>query len=161
MKVKDSTIDQKWMAMALQCAQQASATGEVPVGAVLVRGTELISACGNAPISKIDPTAHAEILALREGAEKIANYRLPGTTLYVTLEPCIMCMGAIIHARVSRLVFGAADPKTGGAGSLYNIGRDGRLNHNLEVVGGIMATQCGQLIKEFFKARRLSPKAAG
>ena len=147
-------IDDNWMTVALLQAKEAGSLGEVPVGAVLVGPEGLLAVASNAPIRLADPSAHAEILVLRAAAQLRHNYRLPDTTLYVTLEPCIMCMGALIQARVSRLVYGAADPKTGAATSVYSIGSDNRLNHTLSICGGIMADQCGQLLKEFFKKRR-------
>lgn len=146
--------DEFWMEQALTQALDAATMGEVPVGAVLVGDVGLLAAAGNSPIRLSDPTAHAEILALRSAAKDLQNYRLPNTTLYVTLEPCIMCMGALIQARVSRLVFGATDPKTGAAASVYTIGRDGRLNHDIEICGGILADRCGELLRTFFKNRR-------
>jgi len=149
-----SSTDAYWMERALEFARQSAENGEVPVGAVLIREDKLLAGTGNAPINNNDPTAHAEILALRSGAEKLQNYRLPETTLYVTLEPCIMCMGAIIHSRVKRLVFGATDPKTGAAHSVYQIGQDGILNHKLVVSGGILKDECSKMLKEFFKSRR-------
>ena len=147
-------IDLAFMQIALEQARQAALMGEVPVGAVLVHGETLLAAAANRPIAANDPTAHAEILAIRAAAEKIGNYRLVDTTLYVTLEPCIMCMGAIIHARIQRLVFGALDPKTGAARSRYTIGVDGLLNHQLEIAGGVLETECSQVLKDFFKERR-------
>ena len=149
-----SAIDEQWMRVALEQASATAGRGEVPVGAVLTAGDELIEAAGNSPIGLCDPTAHAEILALRRAAARIGNYRLTGTTLYVTLEPCIMCMGAIIHARVDRLVFGASDPKTGAAVSRYQIGSDGRLNHTLEITAGVLEAECSALLKDFFRLRR-------
>ncbi|MDD3814385.1 MAG: tRNA adenosine(34) deaminase TadA [Desulfocapsaceae bacterium] len=148
------TLDLAFMQIALDQARQAACRGEVPVGAALVQGETLLSAAFNRPIATNDPTAHAEMLAIREGAEKIANYRLVDTTLYVTLEPCIMCMGAILHARIKRLVFGALDPKTGAAQSRYTIGVDGLLNHRLEILGGVLGVECSRLLKDFFKVRR-------
>ena len=148
-----SRDDFNWMEQALKLAGDAAAEGEVPVGAVLVRdGTMLGSGCNN-PISINDPTAHAEINALRQAAEKVTNYRLGGT-LYVTLEPCLMCMGAIIHSRIERLVFGARDLKTGAAESVYQIGADKRLNHTLNIQGGLLEERCSRLLKDFFKERR-------
>ena len=148
-----SRDDFNWMEQALKLAADAAAEGEVPVGAVLVRdGTMLGSGCNN-PISLNDPTAHAEINAIRQAAEKVTNYRLGGT-LYVTLEPCLMCMGAIIHSRIERLVFGARDPKTGAAESVYQIGADKRLNHSLNIQGGLLEERCSRLLKDFFKERR-------
>jgi len=149
-----AAIDLAFMRIALDQARQAAAAGEVPVGAVIVRGETLLAATANRPIETRDPTAHAEILAIREAAEKTGNYRLPATTLYVTLEPCIMCMGAIIHARVQRLVFGAIDPKAGAAGSRYTIGTDDLLNHRLEITGGILEGECSRILKDFFRQRR-------
>ncbi len=148
------TTDEQWMEMALSHAQKAAEKGEVPVGAVLIGADTLLAAAGNGPIHNQDPTAHAEIITLRIAAKKLHNYRLPGTTLYVTLEPCIMCMGALIHARVERLVYGALDPKTGGATSLYSIGNDTRLYHNIKISGGILADQCAALLQAFFRSRR-------
>lgn len=143
-----------WMERALSRAVDAARMGEVPVGAVLVGPEGMLAEAGNSPIRFHDPTAHAEILALRTASASLGNYRLPNTTLYVTLEPCIMCMGALIQARISRLVYGAADPKTGAASSVYAIGRDGRLNHDIEIRGGILADRCGELLRTFFKSRR-------
>jgi len=128
--------------------------GEVPVGAVIVQNDKIIGEGFNRPIGLHDPTAHAEIMALRDAAQKQENYRLPGSTLYVSLEPCVMCCGAIIHARISRVVFGAADPKTGAAGSVINLFHENRLNHHAEVQGGIMAQACSELISAFFRERR-------
>jgi len=147
-------IDLAFMQIALEQARQAARRGEVPVGAVLAHGETLLASGANQPITMNDPTAHAEILAIREAAAKTGNYRLVDTTLYVTLEPCIMCMGAIIHARIQRLVFGALDPKTGAAQSRYTIGVDGLLNHQLEIVGGVLEAECSQILKDFFKERR-------
>lgn len=146
--------DQKWMTMAINSARSSGAIGEVPVGALLVKDDALIAAAGNRPIGLNDPTAHAEIRVLREAATLFKNYRLPGTTLYVTLEPCIMCMGAILHSRIDRLVYGAADPKTGAANSIYNIGTDGLLNHSLQITSGVLAKECGELLRNFFQERR-------
>ncbi len=146
--------DEKWIECALSAALEASRRGEVPVGAVLVRDKEIIGEGGNSPINKHDPTAHAEIIAIRNAATTLKNYRLPGTTLYVTLEPCIMCMGAILHARIERLVYGASDPKSGAASSVYTIGSDGLLNHNLKITGNILEQKCASLLKNFFKDRR-------
>lgn len=148
--------DEYWMGIALQQAREAAGQGEVPVGAVLVGKDGLLAAAGNSPIRLADPSAHAEILSIRSAAQLLHNYRLPETTLYVTLEPCIMCMGALVQARISRLVYGAADPKTGAAFSVYTIGSDQRLNHTISITGGVMADQCGQLLKDFFKEKRSS-----
>ncbi|MDR3630900.1 MAG: tRNA adenosine(34) deaminase TadA [Desulfocapsaceae bacterium] len=147
-----------WMSMALEQAQKAALCGEIPVGAVLVRDNLLLAATGNSPIGRQDPTAHAEILAIREAAGRIGNYRLPGTTLYVTLEPCIMCMGAVIQARIDTLVFGAHDPKTGAVESCYRIGSDALLNHTINLKGGILADACGALLKDFFRTKRREKK---
>lgn len=151
---RQTAKDEKWMRLALDLAEIAAARGEVPVGAVLVENDSALASAGNSPISLNDPTAHAEILVLREVASRKGNYRLPGTTLYVTLEPCIMCMGALLHARVSRLVFGALDPKTGAAQSRYAIGSDGLLNHRLEITSGILGDSCSIILKDFFRTRR-------
>lgn len=142
------------MKHALTLAHSAAQQGEVPVGAILTMGDTVLAEGMNSSINSHDPTAHAEIIALRKASKKIGNYRLPGATLYVTLEPCIMCMGAIIHARLERVVFGAFDPKTGAAGSRYAIGNDNLLNHNLKITGGICKAECSSLLKAFFKARR-------
>ncbi|QTA86616.1 tRNA adenosine(34) deaminase TadA [Desulfonema magnum] len=143
------------MKLALTEAQKAGQKEEVPVGAVIVAETgNILSAAHNQTITRSDPTAHAEILALREAARKIQNYRLLNTTLYVTIEPCMMCMGAIIHARISAVVFGANDPKWGSAGSLYDFSNDSRLNHRLSIIPGICEAECRTLIQDFFRARR-------
>ena len=145
-----------YMKIAIQEAGKAEQKGEVPVGAVLVNGDkEILSASHNQPIILSDPTAHAEILVLREAAARIKNYRLLSTVLYVTVEPCVMCMGAIIHARVSTLVFGTKDFKWGAAGSLYNFAQDDRLNHHPQVIGGICQDTCRQLMQNFFKNKRI------
>ena len=143
------------MRRALELAARAEAEGEVPVGAVLVGADdEVLAEAWNRPISSHDPAAHAEILALRSGGAAAGNYRLPGSTLYVTLEPCAMCAGAMVHARVARLVYGAADPKTGAAGSVFDIVRAEALNHQVEVTGGVLAAECGAVLQAFFRARR-------
>ncbi len=152
-----SKEDHDWMLRALAEASKSSDIGEVPVGAVITDGQILLAAAGNSPISGNDPTAHAEINVIRQAARKRGNYRLNGTTLYVTLEPCLMCMGAIIHSRIERVVFGAYDPKTGAAESRYRIGRDARLNHSLRVDGGLLQERCSALLTEFFRQRRLEP----
>jgi tRNA(adenine34) deaminase len=149
-----SDIDKTWMQRALKEASKSAEIGEVPVGAVMTDGSKLVCGRGNSPISSLDPTAHAEIKVLREAALQLQNYRLTGTTLYVTLEPCIMCMGAIIHARVERLVFGAYDPKSGAATSLYQVGSDQRLNHDLVIQGGLLEDDCGQMLTDFFRQKR-------
>jgi tRNA(adenine34) deaminase len=149
-----------FMQLALAQAQQAWDLGEVPVGAVVVKDGEVIAVGCNQPIGKHDPTAHAEIVALRAAAEKLGNYRLPGCELYVTLEPCVMCSGAMMHARLSKVVFGAADPKTGACGSVVNLFEQEQLNHHAEIVGGVMAEECGAMLKSFFAARRAAAAAA-
>jgi tRNA(adenine34) deaminase len=152
--MNQAELDHQFMEQAIEQAQLAAAANEVPVGAVLVRDGKVISRGFNQPISHHDPSAHAEMLALREAARVEANYRLPGTTLYVTLEPCAMCSGAILHARVERLVFGAPDPKTGAAGSVLDVFSSKEINHQTSVEGGIMSEECGQLLRSFFKERR-------
>ena len=147
-------LDRQFMEQALEQAQLAALAGEVPVGAVLVREGQVISKAFNQPITHHDPSAHAEMLALRQAALAEQNYRLPGTTLYVTLEPCTMCAGAILHARVDRVVFGAPDPKTGAAGSVADVFSSKQINHQTSVEGGIMSDECSQLLKSFFKERR-------
>ena len=142
------------MSAALALAHAASEAGEVPVGAVVVKAGEIIGAGFNAPISRHDPSAHAEIHAMRAAAVLLDNYRLTGCTLFVNLEPCVMCAGAILHARISRLVYGAPDPKTGAAGSVLNLFADNRLNHHTEVEGGILAEACGRMLQSFFQDRR-------
>ena len=147
--------DVKYMQQALEQARAAASQGEVPVGAVLVDETgRILARAGNTPVKQCDPTAHAEILVLRQGAKKVGNYRLTGTTLYVTIEPCFMCAGAMVLARIKRLVYGAQDPRTGACGTLYNIVQDSRLNHHLEVSQGILAEECRSLIQAFFQKRR-------
>ncbi|HEU4402813.1 MAG TPA: tRNA adenosine(34) deaminase TadA [Candidatus Polarisedimenticolia bacterium] len=145
--------DEALMALALRLARTAASRGEVPVGAVIVAEGRILGRGGNRPIAACDPTAHAEIVALRRAARKAGNYRLPGTTLYVTLEPCLMCLGALVHARVARLVYGAADPKVG-ALSLWRGRRRLPLNHRVAVTAGVRAAECAALLKEFFRARR-------
>ena len=146
--------DEGYMSAALDLARRAGEAGEVPVGALLVQDDTVLARAFNQPITVNDPTAHAEILVLREAARKLENYRLPGTTLYVTLEPCPMCAGAMVHARVSRLVFGAVDSRSGAAGSVCDITRSEALNHRLEVTGGVRAADSAALLQEFFRARR-------
>lgn len=142
------------MGLALEEARRAAAAGEVPVGAVIVLDGQVVGRGHNAPIARHDPTAHAEVLALREAASARGNYRLPGATLYVTVEPCPMCCGAAIHARVARVVYGAADPKGGAAQSLYRLLGDARLNHEASVTEGVRGEECAALLREFFRARR-------
>ena len=146
--------DNDFMALALQLARQAEAAGEVPVGAVVVHDGQVIGRGSNAPISETDPTAHAEVEALREAAKLLGNYRLPEVTLYVTLEPCPMCAGAMVHARVNRLVYGCADSRSGAAGSVYDIACSDKLNHKLEISGGVLETECREMLQGFFRARR-------
>ena len=147
--------DEKFMRLALVEAKKAGQMGEVPIGAILVsEDGQILSATHNRTIDLADPTAHAEILALREAALKINNYRLLNTTLYVTVEPCIMCMGAIVHARISKLVFGTGDPKWGAAGSLYNFAEDDRLNHRVAITKGVCQQECRRLMQEFFRGKR-------
>lgn len=147
--------DEFWMRQAIALAHRAQLEGEVPVGAVLVRDGELLGEGWNSPIGRHDPSAHAEILALRQAGSRVGNYRLPGTTLYVTLEPCPMCAGAIIQARVARVIYGAPDPKAGAAGSRFDLlPSDHRFNHRTQCVGGLLAEECGQLLRSFFAARR-------
>ncbi len=149
-----TTDDSFWMSEALAEARQAEAEGEVPVGAVVVANVTIIGRGHNQPIQLHDPTAHAEIQALRSAAAGVRNYRLPDTTLYVTVEPCLMCMGALLQARVQRLVFGCYDPKAGAAGSLYDVSSDARLNHRMIVVAGVNEEECRALLQEFFRSRR-------
>ena len=149
--------DSDYMQVALELAVQAAEVGEVPVGAVVVKDGEIIGHGSNAPIGRHDPTAHAEIQAMRDAAQRLGNYRLVGCSLYVTLEPCAMCSGAIQHARIARLVYGASDPKTGACGSVVDLMNEPRLNHHTEVTGGVMAEACGALLSSFFAARRQRP----
>ncbi len=147
--------DEKWMRIALAEAGRAREAGEVPIGAVIVRNGELLAAAHNHPIALNDPSAHAEILVIRAAAAAVGTYRLPGTTIYVTLEPCLMCAGAILHARIERLVFGAADPKGGAAISLYRLFEDRRLNHVVAVTEGILREACAEILSGFFREKRL------
>ena len=149
-----------FMRQALEQAQHAWDLGEVPVGAVVVKDGVVIARGYNQPIGKHDPTAHAEIVALRAAAEVLGNYRLPGCELYVTLEPCVMCSGAMMHARLARVVFGASDPKTGACGSVVNLFEQEQLNHHTETVGGVLADDCGAMLKSFFAARRAAAAEA-
>ena len=151
--------DEKFMDIAIEEAFLAFSKGEVPVGAVITLGDELLVKSHNSPISTGDPSAHAEILAIRKAAAKAGNYRLVGTTLYVTLEPCIMCAGAIIQSRIQRVVFGADDPKGGGVSSLYRILHDKRLNHYVEVTGGIRKDACAEILSRFFREKRIASKS--
>ena len=146
--------DEHWMRTALAEAQAAGERGEVPVGAVVVRDGVLLARAGNAPIARTDPSAHAEIEAIRQAAAQIGNYRLVGATLYVTLEPCVMCMGAILQARLTRLVYGSNDPKAGAVTSLFQLADDPRLNHRLPVTASVCAEESRRLLQEFFRVRR-------
>ena len=150
----EAFLPEHWMEQALALARQAQARGEVPVGAVVVKDGAIIGRGGNAPIAANDPTAHAEIAALREAARALGNYRLPDCDLYVTIEPCAMCAGAILHARIRRLVFGARDPKTGACGSVIDLLAERRLNHHTTVTGDVASEACGRLLSDFFSARR-------
>ena len=150
--------DTEFMQVALTLAAEAAGKGEVPVGAIVVKDGAIIGRGSNAPISQHDPSAHAEIQAMRDAASNIGNYRLVDCTLYVTLEPCAMCTGAIQHARIARLVFGASDPKTGACGSVINLMAEPKLNHHTEVSGGILAAECGGLLSQFFASRRKNGK---
>jgi tRNA(adenine34) deaminase len=152
--------DYDFMKIALTEAQEAYRHGEVPVGAVLVREGNILARAHNSPIVKNDPSAHAEMLVLRQAGERIGNYRLAGTELYVTLEPCIMCAGAIVHARVERVIFGARDPKCGAVVSLYNIFNDKRLNHQVRITEGILQEECGEIISRFFREKRVTSASA-
>ncbi len=149
-------MDEKFMTLALEQASLAFREGEVPVGAVITLRGEILSAARNRCISMNDPSAHAEVLAIREAARKLDNYRLIDTTLYVTLEPCIMCAGAIIQARARRVVFGADDPKSGGAVSLYRLFQDERLNHPVEIEGGVKKEACAEILSRFFHEKRIT-----
>lgn len=146
--------DEDYMQIAMQLALDAGKAGEVPVGAIVVKDGEIIGRGSNAPIGTHDPTAHAEIQAMRQAAKQLGNYRLVGCTLYVTLEPCAMCAGAIQHARIAKVIYGASDPKTGACGSVVNLMAEDRLNHHTEVAGGVLSDACGNVLSEFFAARR-------
>ena len=155
-----SERDRRFMALAQAAAEEARAAGEVPVGAVLVRGDEVIARGFNHPIGAHDPSAHAEMVALRAAAQAVENYRLPGCELYVTLEPCLMCAGAIMHARIARVVFGARDPKTGACGSVVDAFANPQLNHHTTVSGGVLEAECGAALKAFFAERRRASREA-
>jgi tRNA(adenine34) deaminase len=146
--------DEKWMSFALEQAREAEKEGEVPVGAILVKDDIIIARAHNKPISSNDPTAHAEIQLIRTAGEELKNYRLPGTTLFVTLEPCAMCLGAIMHARIKRVVYGAHDPKTGVCGSSQNFMEASCFNHKIDLASGVLENESKQLLKNFFKSRR-------
>lgn len=149
-----SADDIRYMRLALAEAEHAGRLGEVPVGAVLVRDAEVIARAGNAPIGLHDPTAHAEVLALRRAGARIGNYRLPGARLYVTLEPCLMCFGAMVHARIQTLIYGASDPRAGAVQSLYQLAAETRLNHRVNCRGGVLAQESVDRLRAFFRARR-------
>jgi len=146
--------DERWMTEALTLARAARDRGEVPVGAIIVKDGAIVGRGGNAPVAAADPTAHAEITALREAGQALGNYRLPGCDLYVTIEPCAMCAGAILHSRIGRVVYGARDPKTGACGSVVDLFALPQLNHHAYVTGGVLAAECGRLLSDFFEARR-------
>jgi tRNA(adenine34) deaminase len=148
------TFGEAAMRLALEQAELASGEGEIPVGAVVMAGRQVIAAAHNLPVSLRDPTAHAEILAIRDAAAHLGEYRLVDTSIFVTLEPCVMCIGAILNARIAEVYYGARDEKAGALGSVYDIGRDGRLNHRVEVYGGILGAECARLLTEFFESRR-------
>jgi tRNA(adenine34) deaminase len=152
--------DEAWMREALELARAGGLAGEVPVGALVVLGGEVVGRGYNQPVSSHDPTAHAEVVALRDAAGRLANYRLPGATLYVTMEPCVMCAGAILHARVARVVYGAKEYKTGAHGSIVDVFAEPRLNHHCEIVGGVLADACAAMISGFFETRRQQKKGA-
>jgi tRNA(adenine34) deaminase len=158
--LESAATDTSFMRQALEQARHAWDLGEVPVGAVVVKDGVVIARGYNQPIGKHDPTAHAEIVALRAAAEALGNYRLPGCELYVTLEPCVMCSGAMMHARLARVVYGATDPKTGACGSVVNLFEQERLNHHTDIAGGVMAEECGAMLKSFFAARRAAAAEA-
>jgi len=147
------------MREALALAAQAAQAGEVPVGAVVVKDGEIVGRGFNAPISRHDPSAHAEMMALRDAAQNIGNYRLVGCEMFVTLEPCVMCVGATFHARIARVVYGAKEPKTGAAGSVFNLFTEPRLNHHARIEGGLMADECGKVLSDFFSMRRAQQKS--
>ena len=155
-----SERDRRFMALAQAAAEEARAAGEVPVGAVLVRGDEVIAKGFNHPIGGHDPSAHAEMAALRAASQTLENYRLPGCELYVTLEPCLMCAGAIMHARIARVVFGARDPKTGACGSVVDAFANPQLNHHTTVIGGVLEEKCGAALRSFFADRRRAAREA-
>jgi tRNA(adenine34) deaminase len=151
----DENLDEHWMGLALEEAARAARAGEVPVGAVVVLDGRLLASGHNTPIASHDPTAHAEIVALRAAAREVGNYRLTGATLYATIEPCAMCCGAALHARIARLVYGADDAKAGAVRSVYRLLDDARLNHHVDVTAGVRAVECGTRLSEFFRAKRM------
>lgn len=148
------SFDLMFMQRAVELAREAAAAGEVPVGAVVVHERRIIGEGWNRPIATVDPTAHAEIIALRAAAQTLGSYRLASTTLYVTLEPCAMCAGAMVHARVKRLVYAVSDPRAGASGSIFNVTQNPALNHRIDCEGGLMSDECGELLRAFFAARR-------
>ncbi len=152
--MNQAELDRQFMEQAIEQAKMAALAGEVAVGSIVVRDGKVLARAFNKPIADHDPSAHAEMLALREAALTEENYRLPGATLYVTLEPCAMCSGAMLHARVGRVVYGASDPKTGAAGSVFNLFSSKQINHQTTVEGGILGDECGQVLRHFFKERR-------
>jgi len=152
--------DIEFMQQALALARDGATAGEVPVGALVVLDGEVIGRGSNQPITRHDPTAHAEVMALRAAATRMGNYRLPGTTLYVTVEPCAMCAGAIQHARIARVVYGTAEPKTGACGSVVDLFAEDRLNHHADVVGGVLADECAEVVSAFFRRRREEARQA-
>jgi len=154
----DADVDRRWMRVALDEAQAAGARGEVPIGALVVREDELLASAGNASVAEHDPSGHAEVRALRAAAARIRNYRLPGAVLYVTVEPCVMCIGAALHARLARVVYGCADPKGGAAGSVVDLSAEPRLNHHIAVSAGVLADESRALLQDFFRARRPSTR---
>jgi len=154
----DADVDRRWMRVALDEAQAAGARGEVPIGALVVRDEELLASAGNASVAEHDPSGHAEVRALRAAAARIRNYRLPGAVLYVTVEPCVMCIGAALHARLARVVYGCADPKGGAAGSVVDLSAEPRLNHHIAVSAGVLADESRALLQDFFRARRPSTR---
>ncbi|MBI5783762.1 MAG: tRNA adenosine(34) deaminase TadA [Gammaproteobacteria bacterium] len=154
LRAPNSELDVRWMKRALDLARYAEGAGEVPIGALVVLNDEVIGEGWNQPIVSHDPTAHAEIVALRAAATRMKNYRLTDTTLYVTLEPCAMCAGAIVQARIARVVYGAADPKAGAAGSVFNLLESPSLNHCAQITRGVLAGECGEILRRFFESRR-------
>lgn len=154
MSAEGDSLDLFWMQRAIELAREAESRGEVPIGAVIIKDDQIIGEGFNSPISANDPSAHAEIQAIRAAAKKIGNYRLLDTSLYVTVEPCVMCAGAIVHARVNEVVFGASEPRTGAAGSVFNVLQSGEHNHRVEVRRGILQKECAGLLKNFFQQRR-------
>lgn len=154
LRIPNSELDVRWMKRALDLARYAEGAGEVPIGALVVLNDEVIGEGWNQPIVSRDPTAHAEIVALRAAAARMKNYRLTDTALYVTLEPCAMCAGAIVQARIARVVYGAADPKAGAAGSVFNLLESPSLNHRAQITRGVLAGECGEMLRRFFESRR-------